>query len=130
MTTSHTYATPSPEKLVETVIDELTKAMLHPDKQKLDKLISENVSYGHSAGLVQNKAEIIDNLVNGPFKFLTIDIADQTIKVVSDVAITRQTMNVDYIENGVNGKYKFGILLIWHLENQQWKLFARQAIKL
>lgn len=120
-----------PQKQVDVITKELTQALLHPAKPSLDKLISTDVSYGHSNGLVQSKAEIIEGLLHGPFKFITINIPSQTIKVVdSKTALVRQVMNVDYIEKGVKGKYKFGILLVWRLENTQWKLLARQAIKL
>lgn len=128
--TSFSNIQSGPKVGVEMAIDKFTQATLHPDKQKLDKLLSENVSYGHSSGLVHNKAQIIDNLINGLFKFLKIDFVYQSIKLVNDVALARQIINVDYLENGVNGKYKLRVILIWRIEKKQWKLLARQANKL
>jgi len=126
------YAQAGGEQQVASKTDSLNKAYLHPEKAILDNLLSDDVSYGHSAGLVQNKAEIINGLINGPFHFLTISTSNQTIKVVKDMAIVRQTMLLDYTdsEKKTSGKMKFGILLIWHLENTKWKLLARQAILL
>ena len=118
------------EGKVATAVDELTKAMLHPDSGSLERLISEDVSYGHSSGLVQDKSEIIEGLTNGPFHFLTIDISDQTINAINDIAIVRQVLSTDYSDNGEKGTHKFGVLLVWHLEKGAWKLLARQAIKL
>lgn len=120
----------SPQKQIADITNAMTKALLHPTKPVLDKLISADVSYGHSNGMVQSKPEIIENLLHGPFTFITIAIPSQTIKVLDKIAMVRQLMNVDYIEKGVKGKYKFGILLVWRQENNQWKLLARQAIKL
>lgn len=128
--TSFINIQPGPKVGIEMAIDEFTQATLQPDKQKLDKLLSEDVSYGHSSGLVHNKAQIIDNLIKGLFKFLKIDFVYQSIKLVNDVALARQIINVDYLENGVNGKYKLRVILIWRIEKKQWKLLARQANKL
>lgn len=109
-------------------VDALTQAMLHPDRKTLDDLMSEDVSYGHSSGLVQDKSEIIDGLTKGPFKFLTIDISHQTIKVINNIALVRQVLSTDYSNSGEKGTYKFGVLLVWHLGKGHWKLLARQTI--
>lgn len=119
-----------PEKEVATAVSQFTATLIHPEKQSLDKLISDDVSYGHSIGLVQDKAGIIDGLLHGPFHFITINTTGQTIKIVNDIAIVRQTLSGDDVDGGVPAKFKFGILLVWHQEGGQWKLLARQAIKL
>jgi hypothetical protein len=120
----------APEKAVAASVDSLTNALLHPDKIVLESLLSDDLTYGHSAGLVQDKAGIIDGLVNGSFRFLTIDISDQTIRVLKDIALVRYVLVSDYTDKGTTGKVKFGILLVWRQEDGQWKLLARQAVKL
>lgn len=125
-----TYGQMDREGKVVEAINGLTEAMLHPEREGLESLISEDVSYGHSSGLVQGKDEIIDDLTNGPFHFLTIEISHQTIKKINDLAVVRQVLSTDYSNNGERGMYKFGILLVWHLEKGHWRLLARQAIKI
>lgn len=130
LTGTFAHAQSAQEGQVARAVDALTQAMLHPDNGSLEDLLSEDVSYGHSSGLVQDKSEIIDGLTNGPFNFLTIDISRQTIKVINDIAMVRQELSTDYSNNGEKGTYKFGVLLVWQSEKGEWKLLARQAVKI
>ena len=47
-----------PDKEIESSIETLNKAMISPDKSVLEKLTAEDLSYGHSTGVVQNKSEL------------------------------------------------------------------------
>jgi hypothetical protein len=127
-TGTYVHAQTGQESQVAIRLDALTEAMLHPDRKTLDDLMSGDVSYGHYSGLVQDKAGLINGMTNGPFHFLTIDISHQIIKITNDIAIVRQVLSTDYSNNGEKGTYKFGVLLVWHLEKGYWKLLARQTI--
>lgn len=108
----------------------LIKTMLEPDAETLDTLYSEELSYGHSGGLIENKSQIIYGLTQGSFHFDTIDISDETAQIVGDIGIVRHVLTTNYSDNGKTGTLKFGILLVWRMENGKWKLLARQAAKL
>lgn len=108
----------------------LVKTMLKPDAEILNNLFSDELSYGHSGGLIENKEKIIYGLTQGPFHFETIDIKDQTVQIIGDVGIVRHVLTTNYSENGKTGTLKFGILYVWRVENGNWKLLARQAAKL
>ncbi|WP_183114871.1 DUF4380 domain-containing protein [Flagellimonas pelagia] len=108
----------------------LVKTMLKPDAEILNNLFSDELSYGHSGGLIENKEQIIYGLTQGPFHFETIDIKDQTVRIIGDVGVVRHVLTTNYSENGKTGTLKFGILYVWRVENGNWKLLARQAAKL
>ena len=118
------------EKAVAERVAELTQTMIAPDSVALDGLFSNDLSYGHSAGLVQDKPAIIATFLHGSFRFMTVNISDQTIRVSGDNAIVRHTLVSDFKDGEKSGQVKFGILMVWHKERRTWKLFARQAIKL
>src|SRR5690348_5385726 len=44
-------------------VEALRKATLAQDKAKLEQLSAAELSYGHSSGVVQNKAEFIDGVM-------------------------------------------------------------------
>lgn len=110
--------------------DLLIRTMLKPDAETLDALYSEHLSYGHSGGLVETKRQIIYGLTQGSFHFDTIDIKEETVQIVGDIGIVRHVLITNYSDNGETGTLKFGILLVWRMENGKWKLLARQAAKL
>ena len=65
--TGYVAAAPAPaEKDVAQAVDQLTQAMLHLDLKALHALTSDKLTYGHSSGKVQNKAQFIDDLRVNP----------------------------------------------------------------
>ncbi len=126
---SRTYAQDASEKAVVTAVESLRKAMVDPDKGVLDKLTAEDLSYGHSTGLLQNKQEFIDALTSGKSDFVSIDLSDQTVKIAGDVAIVRHTLSGVTNDGGKPGATKLYVLLIWQQRHGEWKLLARQATK-
>jgi ketosteroid isomerase-like protein len=119
------------EKEVVSVVEFLRKAMLDGDKTALDKIAAPELSYGHSNGHVEDKAAFIDALVTGKNDFVTIDLSEQTIKVVgTDLAMVRHKLKADTNNGGTPGTANIAILLVFQKQKGQWKLVARQACKI
>jgi hypothetical protein len=118
------------EKEIESSIETLNKAMISPDKSSLDKLTAEELSYGHSTGVVQNKSDFIKDVVSGPVKFFQIDNASQSINVADNTAIVRNICSIKGTRDGAPLDMKIGILMIWVKKGDSWKLLARQGYKL
>jgi len=115
---------------IESSIGMLNKAMITPDKSTLDKLTAEDLSYGHSTGVIQNKSEFIKDVVSGPVKFFQIDNANQTITVADNTATVRNICSIKGTRDGSPLDLKIGILMIWIKKGDSWKLLARQGYKL
>ena len=124
------YAQSKQEKEVAASIDALYKAMIDSDKNALENLCADELSYGHSSGKVEDKAAFVEGLLGGPIDFLTIDITDQTIKLVGKTAIVRHTFSSKVLNKGNPDTLKLGMLLVWKKQKGKWKLLARQAVKI
>ncbi len=118
------------EQAVATAVLTLHNNVVNPDRKVLDLVVSNALSYGHSGGKVENKDQFIDFLFNGPFKFTSINTADQTIQVSGKNAIVRHIFIGKATNDGVPTDIRLGNLMVWRKENGQWKLLARQAFKL
>ena len=116
------------EGAVSAAVEALKKAMIAADKSALDKLSAAELSYGHSSGRLENKAEFIEAIVSGKSGFSAIDLEGQTVNVVDKMAIVRHTFNATQRKSG--DKVKLYNLTIWVQQQDQWKLVARQAAKL
>ncbi|MFC3563626.1 nuclear transport factor 2 family protein [Pedobacter jamesrossensis] len=114
---------------VEEAVTQLTKLMVTPDSAVLDKLILNNLSYGHSSGKVQTKQEFMHALLSGESDFVDINLTDQTVIVQNKTALVRHTLNAKTNDKNVPGNVKLYILLIWSKEKAGWKLLGRQAVK-
>src|SRR5262245_64450391 len=116
------------EAAVTTAVEALRKAMIAGDKPALDKLTLPELSYGHSSGRLENKAEFIEALASGKSGFSAIELADQTVNIVGEVALVRHVFNGTRRKEG--DKLKLSILTVWMQQQGEWKLLARQAAKL
>ena len=118
------------EKDVVAAVEFLRKAMLDGDKASLDKIAAPELTYGHSSGTLEDKAAFIDALVSGRNDFVTIDLSDQTVKLVGkDLALVRHNLKAETNNGGTPGTANIGILLVFQKQQGQWKLLARQAFK-
>jgi hypothetical protein len=117
-------------KEIESSVERLNKAMITPDKSALDMLTAEELSYGHSTGVVQNKSEFIKDILSGPVKFSQIDNADQRITATDNTATVRNICSIKGTRDGAPLDLKIGILMIWVKKGDGWKLLARQGYKL
>jgi Domain of unknown function (DUF4440) len=123
------FAQTKQEKEVANAVEQLRKSMIDADSIMLDKLVSEKLSYGHSGGALDNKTVFIQKIVSGKSDFVTIELPDQTISISKNVAIVRHKLNATTNDNGKPGEVHLVVMLIWQKLHGQWKLLARQAIK-
>ncbi|WP_354372821.1 nuclear transport factor 2 family protein [Variovorax paradoxus] len=119
------------EPAVAAAAERLRLAMVDPTAAALGALVADDLSYGHSGGKVDTKASFIGDLVERKSDFVSITITDQTIKVVGgNTAIVRHTLAADTLDSGKPGKVALKILGIWQKQGNDWKLLARQAVRI
>ena len=116
---------------VARAVDALNKAMVGRDKAQLEALSAPQLSYGHSAGRIENRQQFIDNLMTGPSQFRFINLSEQTVEVSGNEAIVRhlfvaETQNRD----GQVTPVRIGVLQVWQKQGADWRLLARQAYRL
>ena len=116
-------------KKVEAQVEQLRTAMINADAQKLKNLTASELNYGHSGGHVDDQAAFIEKIVSGNSDFVTIQLKDQTIQLVKDIAIVRHTLIATTNDRGKPGDVDIGVMLIWQKQHGDWKLLARQAFK-
>ena len=124
------YAQSNDEAAVAQAIESLRKAMFARDAKQFEALISENVSYGHSAGRIENKKEFITAALANKSVMKSLEFTDQTIKITGDKAVVRNTYNGVSELDGKTNTTKIGVLLVWSKEGDTWRLYARQAYRL
>ena len=112
---------------VEQAGETLRKLMIDPDRAALERIFADQLSYGHSDGRVQTKAEFTDALVNGKSVFKSISLSGQTISFAGDIAIVRHRFEADAVSNGVPARPNIRVLQVWQKQGDAWRLAVRQA---
>ena len=115
---------------VDKATAELREAMLTADRAKLTALLSDQLSYGHSAGRLETKAQFLDVVAGKKTLYKSMSFSDATTSVAGNNAIVRHVMTVDTETDGKPATAKVGALQVWVKEGGAWKLLARQAFRL
>jgi hypothetical protein len=124
------FAQSKDEQAVASAVEALRKALIDPDKATLDALVLDELTYGHSNGNIQDKAAFEAALLNKSSDFVTIDLTNQTVKVVGNTAWVRHTLTATTNDGGKPGSAHLSVLLIWVKQKGRWRLLARQAVKI
>lgn len=118
------------EAAVAQAVEAFRNAMLKADRAEFEALTADQLSYGHSAGRVENKAQFINAATSGQSRWKFITLTDQTIQIVGNTAIVRHTLTGETERDGKTNPVKIGVLMVWHKPDGQWQLLARQAVRL
>ena len=118
------------EVAVAKAVEAFRNAELKADRSQFEALTADQLSYGHSAGRVENKAQFIDGATSGRSTWKFITLTDQSIQIVGNTAIVRHTFTGESERDGKTNPVKLGVLTVWHKQDGNWKLLARQAVRL
>jgi ketosteroid isomerase-like protein len=118
------------EAAVKQNVEALREALLKADKAQLERLTADQLSYGHSDGRVQNKAEFIDGVMTRKATVKSINFPDLKIAVAGDTAIARHLYESESETDGKPNSVRIGTLQVWQKQGGNWKLQARQGYKL
>lgn len=116
---------------VTNAVEQLRKAMISADGTMLNQLASDQLTYGHSGGQMQNKQEFISSFTSGESVFIDIELSNQTVSIIGNTAIVRHTLSAATNDKGKGpGSVKISILLVWIKNDEHaWQLVARQAVR-
>lgn len=115
---------------VAAAVEKLRLAMISGVKSELEAIADDSLSYGHSGGAVEGKSDFVEKIASGKSDFVTIDLSEQTISVYGNVAVVRHRLYAKNNDGGKPGEVKLKILLVFKKAGNNWKLLARQAVKL
>ncbi len=83
------------EEALGKAVEQLRLLMINPDKAKLEALATNQLTYGHSTGKLEDKAAFVEALTSGASDFININLTDQTITVVDNTALVRHNLSAD-----------------------------------
>jgi len=99
------------------------------DSLTLEDLFAKQVSYGHSHGNLQTRAEAIKGISQNKSKYTDTSLTILKVIIEDDVAIVRHLFKAK--ENKPDGTVtalNFTMMLVWIKEKGKWKLMGRQAV--
>ena len=126
---SSAVAASADEAAVAQAVEALRKAILGQEKTPLAALTAEQLSYGHSSGRVENKAQFIEGVMTRKALVKSLTLSAHTIAIVGTDAIARHTWASESETDGKSTSTKIGVLQVWQKQGGNWKLLARQGFR-
>jgi hypothetical protein len=105
---------------VLSVDDQRIEALIAANYDVLSTLLTDNFSYTHSTGRVEDKITYLNKLRTGQTSFTSIKTSDRRVQSYGDISIVQGQTTI--ITN--KGVYKNIFLGVWHLQSGHWKLTA------
>jgi ketosteroid isomerase-like protein len=122
------WAQSGEEAAVTHAVDAFRQAMLAVDSAQLEALLAPELSWGHSAGQIQNRQEFIETLVSGTLVPKSIELSDRSVIVVGDDAIVRHNFTAEAVNRaGQTIPIRIGMMEVWQKRGGNWVMFAHQA---
>ncbi len=107
----------------------LKTALVAKDSVTLSKVLADDVTYGHTNGMIQTKTELIRSVVSKEQDYKSIDPSDMKIRLFENTAIVNMNAKIVLTYKNEPMELKMKITLVWVKKNNEWLLEARQAVK-
>ena len=122
----------SEEQAVWSKVESLnTAAFVSKDRAVLASLVDAKVSYSHSNGKTESKAEMLDNAVASKTLYRDLKTERVGINIVQNTAIVRHLLSATQTDtDGKESPLRLGVLQVWLKTGAQWELGGRQAVRL
>lgn len=114
---------------VKKVVYEYNTAVIAKDTNKLNSLLHDKLSYGHSNGWVETKSEQKDNLYNGTITYHEINQPELEVVLNGEIATVRGNgiFDVDYKEYE-HLSFDLNVMQTWVWEDDRWQMLNRQSV--
>ena len=108
------------EAAVAKAVEALRQATFAQQKGQLEELCAAELSYGHSDGRVENKAQFIEGVMTRKGTLKSLTLSDHTIAIVGTDAIARHTWASESETDGKTTSTKIGVLQVWQKQGGNW----------
>lgn len=101
--------------------------LIHKDGAALEKVLSPDLTYTHSGGEFQTKANVIQSITSGKTIIEKLEFTDTTVRVYGNTALVKGRVDLWHSPTNI---VHMNILHVWVNGPDGWQMVARQATKL
>ena len=106
-------------------------SLMENNNSKILELFSDDVSFGHSNGWVQNKDDFKKDFESGKVKYQSVKQTElKEFKIKNKFANIRRIIAVKGLYKNETFEMKLSVLEFWIQQKGIWKLWSRQSVSL
>ena len=122
---------PTPAEEIVALEQSLYRAMIGRDFATLRGLLSDDVSYMHSTGVAESKAQYLAGVADGLYEYERIESRGVRIHMYRETAVETGVVEMSV---GATGEPKATLrllfTLVWVKQGGRWQLLLRQATRI
>ena len=119
----------TPEQ-IQVLDREWAQACVQADIAKLEQILADDLTYTHSSGQIQTKAEFIATVREGKTRYRSIEFQQSTARIYGNTAVTNNEVRVNLTVDGRDVTVHARFLHVWAKEHARWQLTAHQGTKI
>ena len=106
-------------------------SLMENNNSKILELFSDDVSFGHSNGWIQNKDDFKKDFESGKVKYQSVKQTElKEFKIKNKFANVRRIIAVKGLYKNETFEMKLSVLEFWIKQKGIWKLWSRQSVSL
>ncbi len=110
--------------------DSWVAAIKSKDKTELEAILSNDLVYTHSTGLVENRDQYIASLTSGSQKYDGVSYDAPSIRVYDSTAVVATKVTMTGSTKGTPFNNQLRLLHVWVKQSGKWMLVAHQTTRL
>lgn len=123
------FAQTTDEQKLITTVKEFHQALVKKNTISINQQTDKALSYGHSNGWVETKADLIKDLETNYISYQSFAEDSITVLMNDNVANVRFVADITATMKGLSNTYHLKVLEVWIRKGKRWVLFGRQAVK-
>lgn len=126
-------AAQSPEDLQKEILAQDARrieAMVKVDVATLGEILRDDLTYIHSSGQIETKAQVIDEIATGKLKYRALVPSEQTVRVLGDTALVTGRAQIKATSGGKALGFWVRFTEVWARSEKTWQLVAWQSTRL
>jgi ketosteroid isomerase-like protein len=117
------------QKDVLAALDGWRLGTIHKDTALLNKVLHKDLTYTHSSGLEQTKADNLKAVAAPRYRIVAIEFSNTTVRIFGDTAIVKTDADVTSASSGSPATSHLILLHVFVKTPEGWQMIARQATK-
>ncbi|MEO6357371.1 MAG: nuclear transport factor 2 family protein [Ferruginibacter sp.] len=123
------FAQPMEDDKLTATLKAFHLALVNKNTIAINQQTDKALSYGHSNGWIQTKADVIKDLESGYISYQDIKEDSITITMNGNMANVRFLGDYKATLKGAASNFRLRVLEVWVKKSKRWVLFARQGIR-
>ena len=109
---------------------ERVAALTQGKTAKLEQLLADDLTYTHSSGRVDSKAQFLDSLKSGSVKYESMTHSNVKVAVYGNTAVMRGESEMKLLSGGRPVAFRIRFLSVYVKKEGRWQLTAWQSTRL